>query len=91
VCTDPAWLIDDTIAILNEDAVKGHPTPITPQYFLAEMASPTDIAVTVSRADFEQALRELTPSVSQTEMDHYARIQRRFSRKADESQKTAVE
>ena len=43
------------------------------------MAAPADIEVTVSQEDFDAALRELTPSVSQSEMDHYAIIQQRFS------------
>ena len=33
----------------------------------------------VSEEDFSAALRELVPSVSQEEMEHYARIQQRFS------------
>lgn len=33
----------------------------------------------VAQEDFEAALRELTPSVSQSEMEHYARVQQRFS------------
>ena len=65
-----------------------HPHPITPQYFLSEMASPSDITVAVSRQDFELALRELTPSVSQAEMEHYARIQSRFSRKPSDNKKS---
>ncbi|KAF8078217.1 AAA-domain-containing protein [Lyophyllum atratum] len=56
-----------------------YPSPLTPQYFLAEMASPEDFHVLVSREDFDRALKDLVPSVSQSEMDHYARIQRRFS------------
>ena len=38
--------------------------------------------VLVSEDDFNAALRELVPSVSQAEMDHYARIQQRFSNEA---------
>jgi peroxin-6 len=56
-----------------------HPYPLTPQYFLSEMATPQDIEVLVSRDDFEMALKALVPSVSQAEMDHYARVQRQFS------------
>ena len=33
----------------------------------------------MSRRDFEEALRELVPSVSQDEMAHYATVQRRFA------------
>lgn len=56
-----------------------HPHPLTPQYYLAEMATPEEIDVLVSKADFELALKELVPSVSQDEMDHYAEVQRKFA------------
>ena len=46
------------------------------------MASPEEIEVLVSQDDFESALRSLIPSVSQAEMEHYARIQQRFSNEA---------
>ncbi|KAF9066818.1 P-loop containing nucleoside triphosphate hydrolase protein [Rhodocollybia butyracea] len=57
-----------------------HPHPLTPQYYLAEMASEEDICVEVTRKDFDIALKGLVPSVSQAEMDHYRSIQGRFSR-----------
>lgn len=56
-----------------------HPHPLTPQYYLAEMATPVETDVLVSREDFELALRELVPSVSQGEMEHYAEVQRKFA------------
>jgi peroxin-6 len=56
-----------------------HPHPLTPQYYLAEMAIPEEIDVLVSQADFELALRELVPSVSQGEMEHYREVQRKFA------------
>ncbi|KAI0648219.1 AAA-domain-containing protein [Trametes meyenii] len=56
-----------------------HPFPMTPQYYLGELATPAEIEVLVSEEDFNAALRELVPSVSQAEMEHYARIQQRFS------------
>ncbi|CAK5264057.1 unnamed protein product [Mycena citricolor] len=56
-----------------------HPHPLTTQYYLAELASSEDIHVLVSQADFEQALDKLVPSVSQSEMEHYAQVQQRFS------------
>ncbi|KAI0029406.1 AAA-domain-containing protein, partial [Vararia minispora EC-137] len=72
-------------AMLNNDsAPSNHPTPITPQYFLAEMAAPNDVLVTILKRDFDRALDELTPSVSQAEMEHYEQIQRRFMRKSEE-------
>lgn len=52
---------------------------MTPQYYLAELATITETEVLVSGKDFEAALAELVPSVSQVEMDHYALVQQRFS------------
>jgi peroxin-6 len=70
-------------ARLNADPVmkesKLHPHPLTPQYYLAEMAKPEEISLTVTKADFEHALANLVPSVSEAEMAHYARIQGKFS------------
>jgi hypothetical protein len=39
--------------------------PLTPQYYLAELARPEEMQVTVAQQDFELALRELVPSVSE--------------------------
>ncbi|KAG6910884.1 hypothetical protein DXG01_006567 [Tephrocybe rancida] len=72
--------VDDKIAQLNiAPAPRNYPTPLTPQYFLAEMASEDDLNVLVSREDFDRALKNLVSSVSESEMNHYAQIQRRFS------------
>lgn len=43
------------------------------------MATSEETDVLVSRKDFELALSELVPSVSQGEMDHYAEVQRKFA------------
>ncbi|KAJ2917643.1 hypothetical protein MD484_g2754, partial [Candolleomyces efflorescens] len=56
-----------------------HPYPMTPQYYLSELATPEEILVTVTHEDFSLALRNLVPSVSQAEMNHYAQVQRRFT------------
>jgi len=64
----------------SSDTSAAHwPSPLTPQYYLAEMATPDEIAVIVNADDFTAALRELVPSVSQAEMAHYAQIRQRFS------------
>lgn len=57
----------------------GTTPPLTPQYYLAELATPAEVAVLVSQRDFEAALAELVPSVSQAEMAHYGRVQQQFS------------
>ncbi|KAJ3554581.1 hypothetical protein NM688_g3028 [Phlebia brevispora] len=73
--------LESKIAVLNAGPVDPrHPYPLTPQYYLAEMAAPEDIEVLVSQEDFESALRNLIPSVSQAEMEHYARVQQQFSK-----------
>ena len=52
--------------------------PISPQYYLGEIASPSEVNVTVEEQDFRDALRELVPSVSRSELEHYGRIQQKF-------------
>jgi hypothetical protein len=49
------------------------------------MATPDEIAVVVNADDFTAALRELVPSVSKSEMAHYAQIRERFSRSMNAS------
>ncbi|SJX66187.1 related to PEX6-peroxisomal assembly protein [Sporisorium reilianum f. sp. reilianum] len=78
--TRKAGEVDARIAAINaSDGEKSHPHPLTAQYYLAEMATPDEIEVKVNRADFENALRELTPSVSELEMQHYREVQAKFS------------
>lgn len=73
---------DRNLAIINDGPkLSGHPFPLTPQYYLAEMATPEETEVLVSQDDFERAFRDLVPSVSQSEMEHYATVQQKFSRK----------
>ncbi|KAI0781289.1 AAA-domain-containing protein [Trametes elegans] len=73
--------LEEIIAKLNANPPRDspHPFPMTPQYYLGELATPAETEVLVSEDDFNAALRELVPSVSQAEMEHYARIQQRFS------------
>ncbi|KAH7921477.1 AAA-domain-containing protein [Leucogyrophana mollusca] len=72
--------LESRIAEMNTHPVDHrHPYPLTPQYYLAEMADPGEIDILVSLGDFDLALRELVPSVSQLEMDHYAVIRQQFS------------
>lgn len=52
---------------------------MTPQYYLSVLATPSEIDVSVNQVDFERALDELVPSVSQGEMEHYKRVQSMFS------------
>jgi hypothetical protein len=67
----------------GSSATQWWPSPLTPQYYLGEMATPEEIAVVVTAEDFTAALRDLIPSVSQAEMAKYAQIRQRFSRSVD--------
>jgi peroxin-6 len=80
-----AEALETKLAQLNsQPGLDDHPRPLTSQYYLAELASAEDIEVLVSQSDFDRALQSLVPSVSQSEMEHYAHIQQRFSRGPDE-------
>lgn len=47
------------------------------------MATDVDSEIEVSREDFLSALKELVPSVSQMEMEHYRQVQKRFAEGSD--------
>ncbi|GAA5959373.1 hypothetical protein JCM21900_000707 [Sporobolomyces salmonicolor] len=57
----------------------GEAALLTPQYYLAEIATPPEIEVLVAQQDFEAALAELVPSVSLAELSHYKQVRERFS------------
>ncbi|CDZ96282.1 Peroxisome assembly factor 2 containing the AAA-type ATPase domain [Phaffia rhodozyma] len=78
--------VDKKIAEMNaapRPESSPHPYPLSPQYYLSELARPEEIAVLVSQEDFDLALRELIPSVSETEMEHYRRVQKQFQSPGD--------
>ncbi|CAE6380702.1 unnamed protein product [Rhizoctonia solani] len=56
-----------------------HSYPMTAQYYLTELATPTETDVLVNRDDFERALSELVPSVSASELEHYREVQQKFA------------
>jgi peroxin-6 len=65
-------------AVINQDPAKAEHL-MTPQYYLATLAKPEELEVLVSQVDFEVALAELVPSVSASEMEHYAAVQQQFA------------
>ena len=74
-------------AVLNQTReLPGHQYPMVPQYYLSELANPNETEVILSYVDFQEALNELVPSVSQSEMEHYNRIQRTFSEQSFSSE-----
>jgi len=68
-----------------------HPDPLTPQYYMTEIAHPDEIQVEVSQGDFSQALQNFVPSVSQAEMEHYAQVQKQFSQDASNDENASIE
>jgi hypothetical protein len=71
--------LNSAVEGVQNSGLNGHPHPLTPQYYLAELATTGDIEVLVSQQDFNIALCGLVPSVSQSEMDHYNHVQHQFS------------
>ncbi|CCG83172.1 Peroxisome assembly factor-2 [Taphrina deformans PYCC 5710] len=53
--------------------------PRSTQYFFDHLATKADVEVVVSELDFMEAVQELVPSVSQSELDHYRKVQAQFS------------
>lgn len=54
------------------------PPPISIAYFFDHLAAEEDIAVVVEEGDFLEAQRELVPSVSMKELEHYERVRMVF-------------
>ena len=80
------------LAKLNRDPMDStHPYPLTPQYYMTEIAHPDEIQVEVSQGDFSQALQNFVPSVSQAEMEHYAQVQKQFSQDASNDENASIE
>ena len=79
--SEPDRSLADEYDIAEMNSRPPHSTGIrlTPQYYLAELATPAEIEVLVSQVDFELSLGELVPSVSKAEMLHYKVVQQRFS------------
>lgn len=64
---------------MNANPKPNLPQPVTSQYYLNHLASPEDTLVEVNQVDFEKALRELVPSVSEKELEYYRTVQMRFT------------
>jgi peroxin-6 len=53
-------------------------TPISTAYYFDHLATEEDTAVMVTEQDFEDANRELVPSVSADELGHYEKVRKAF-------------
>jgi len=72
--TRTAGEIDAKIAAYNKNA----DTPISIRKWFQSVASENDTKVRVSKQDFAKAQRELVPSVSAEELQHYLRVRKSF-------------
>jgi peroxin-6 len=75
--TRQARLVDSKVAAHNKNLMSGA-HPLTVAGFFDHHATDEDIEVVVTEEDFENARRELVPSVSYEELQHYERVRRTF-------------
>jgi len=80
--TRQASLVDAKIAAINSTSS----TQISTAYFFDHYATKEDTDVVVTEEDFVLAEKELVPSVSVGELEHYKRVRGMFE-KADEGKK----
>ncbi|ETS87396.1 Peroxisomal biogenesis factor 6 [Pestalotiopsis fici W106-1] len=87
--TRQATAVDKKIKELNTNLPPGKPPISTANYF-DHHAQPEDIAVMVTEQDFLDANRELIPSVSAGELQHYERVRATFEGGRDKKETAAA-
>lgn len=75
-------------ATAGTDADADGAKEVTVAYFFDHLATPHDTEVVVEHDDFMEAQKELVPSVSAKELEHYDRVRQTFER--DEERKEAA-
>lgn len=88
--TRQASLVDSKIAQINHTNTMSGKSKISTAYFFDHFASKEDVAVMVTEEDFVSAERELVPSVSVKELEHYKRVRAQFE-KVEEPKGKAIE
>ncbi|KAI7880077.1 AAA-domain-containing protein [Lichtheimia hyalospora FSU 10163] len=84
--TRVANTIEAKVQQLNEEKRTDLPDPVTAQYYLSRIATKEETIVQVEQVDFLNALDELVPSVSATELAHYQSVRAKFEQSpSDES------
>lgn len=87
--TRQATAVDRKIRDINAGLPPGRPPISTANYF-DHHAQPEDIAVMVTEQDFLDANRELIPSVSAGELQHYERVRATFEGGRDKKETSAA-
>ncbi|CZR54070.1 probable peroxin-6 [Phialocephala subalpina] len=86
--TRQASLVDSKIATINSQHISVGKPKISTAYFFDHFATDEDVAVMVTEEDFMAAERELVPSVSLKELEHYGRVRAQFEKvEKDDSSK----
>jgi peroxin-6 len=80
--TRQARLVDEKVSAHNKNLRPGA-NPLTVAGFFDHHATDEDTEVMVSEEDFDSARRELVPSVSWEELQHYERVRKTFEGNGD--------
>ncbi|KAK4560709.1 peroxisomal assembly protein [Recurvomyces mirabilis] len=76
--TRSAKLVDQKLAVINDQRVTRGQSKASVAYFFDHHATEDDLEVLVTDVDFTNARRELVPSVSLDELQHYERVRDTF-------------
>lgn len=76
--TRTAHAVDSKLKALNEQRKELGEKEVSSRWWFDNVATPEDIAVLVTMADFAKAQGELVPSVSAEELEHYLRVKHTF-------------
>lgn len=78
--TRQASLVDSKIAQINTANISSGKNKISTAYFFDHFATEEDVAVMVTEEDFISAEKELVPSVSMKELEHYGKVRSMFEK-----------
>ena len=78
--TRQASHVDAKIATINAAKAQSGKPKISTAYFFDHFAEKEDVAVMVTEEDFVNAEKELIPSVSLKELEHYKRVRAQFEK-----------
>jgi peroxin-6 len=78
--TRQASHVDAKISTINSSNASSGKPKISTAYFFDHYATKDDVAVMVTEEDFVNAERELVPSVSLKELEHYKRVRAQFEK-----------
>ncbi|KAG0648024.1 Peroxin-6 [Hyphodiscus hymeniophilus] len=87
--TRQASLVDTKLAAINSQNLARKKPKVSTAYFFDHYATDQDTAVMVTEEDFENAERELVPSVSLKELEHYKRVRAQFEKPKEEKEDNA--